>query len=128
MLMAFFHHPVPLSETTNIDLLEQVVSDQRQILTNVFNGTNITTIPQVWTLCTSIHLHNYLQVLVEIFLTDKEVQGYYEDGMRVPDDVVLVWSDDKFVEFLILLESCLAYPRSLTFRQLGEYSAFPSAR
>ena len=26
---------------------------------------------------------------------DKEVQGYYEDGMRVPDDVTLLWSDDK---------------------------------
>ena len=28
---------------------------------------------------------------------DKEVQGYYEDGMRVPDDVTLLWSDDKYV-------------------------------
>lgn len=27
---------------------------------------------------------------------DKEVQGYYEDGMRVPDDVTLLWSDDKY--------------------------------
>ena len=26
---------------------------------------------------------------------DKEVQGYYEDGMRVPDDIVLMWTDDK---------------------------------
>ena len=30
---------------------------------------------------------------------DKEVQGYYEDGMRVPDDVTLLWSDDKWVKF-----------------------------
>ena len=29
--------------------------------------------------------------------TDKEVEGYYEAGMRVPDDVVLLWSDDKYV-------------------------------
>ena len=28
---------------------------------------------------------------------DKEVQGYYEDGMRVPDDVCLLWTDDKWV-------------------------------
>lgn len=30
---------------------------------------------------------------------DKEVQGYYEDGMRVPDDVTLLWADDKYVRF-----------------------------
>lgn len=32
------------------------------------------------------------------FLTesvDKEVEGYYEDGLRVPDDVTLLWADDK---------------------------------
>ncbi|KAI0077007.1 hypothetical protein K474DRAFT_1707684 [Panus rudis PR-1116 ss-1] len=68
---------LPLSETTNINLLEKVVADQRQILTNVFNGTNITDIPQMWALY-------------------KEVQGYYEDGMRVPDDVTLLWSDDNW--------------------------------
>ncbi|THH28766.1 hypothetical protein EUX98_g5425 [Antrodiella citrinella] len=68
---------LPLSETTNVDLLEQIVSDQRQILTDVFNGTNITTIPQMWCLY-------------------KEVQGYYEDGMRVPDDITLLWTDDNY--------------------------------
>jgi hypothetical protein len=26
----------------------------------------------------------------------KEVQGYYEKGMRVPDDVTLLWSDDNW--------------------------------
>jgi hypothetical protein len=24
-----------------------------------------------------------------------EVQGYYELGLRVPDDVILLWADDK---------------------------------
>jgi hypothetical protein len=28
-------------------------------------------------------------------LSDKEVQGFYEDGMTVPDDVTLLWTDDK---------------------------------
>ena len=28
---------------------------------------------------------------------DKEVQGYYDEGMRVPDDVILMWTDDKYV-------------------------------
>ncbi|TCD67740.1 hypothetical protein EIP91_011982 [Steccherinum ochraceum] len=68
---------LPLSETENIDLLEQIVSDQRQILTDVFNGTDVSTIPQLWCLY-------------------QEVQGYYEDGMRVPDDVTLLWADDNW--------------------------------
>ncbi|KAF4586297.1 hypothetical protein EYR38_010572 [Pleurotus pulmonarius] len=61
----------PLSEDTNIALLQRIVSDQRDILMEVFNGTDITTVPQVWALY-------------------KEVEGYYEDGMRVPDDITLL--------------------------------------
>ncbi|THG97912.1 hypothetical protein EW026_g4183 [Hermanssonia centrifuga] len=68
---------LPLAEGQDITLLEQVVSDQRQILTNVFNGTNLTDIPQMWCLY-------------------KEVEGYYDDGMRVPDDITLLWTDDNF--------------------------------
>ncbi|KAF5366744.1 hypothetical protein D9758_006544 [Tetrapyrgos nigripes] len=68
---------VPLGEDTNIELLERIISDQRQILTDVYNGTDIRTIPQVWTLY-------------------KEVQGFYEDGMMAPDDVALLWSDDNW--------------------------------
>ena len=26
------------------------------------------------------------------------MEGYYEDGMRVPDYVTLLWTDDKYVE------------------------------
>ncbi|KAK0445619.1 glycoside hydrolase family 115 protein [Desarmillaria tabescens] len=68
---------LPLSETTNIELLEKVVADQRQILTDVFSNVSVETIPQVWTLY-------------------KEVEGYYDDGMRVPDDITLLWSDDNW--------------------------------
>ncbi|OJT11184.1 hypothetical protein TRAPUB_12291 [Trametes pubescens] len=68
---------LPLSEDQNIVLLEKVVADQRTLFADVFNTTDVTTIPQVWTLY-------------------KEVQGYYQDGMRVPDDVVLLWSDDNW--------------------------------
>jgi hypothetical protein len=38
---------------------------------------DLTKIPQVWALY-------------------KEVQSYYENGMRVPDDVTLLWSDDNW--------------------------------
>lgn len=27
---------------------------------------------------------------------DKEVQGYYESGMTVPDDITLLWVDDNW--------------------------------
>ncbi|KAI0369314.1 hypothetical protein BV20DRAFT_1113770 [Pilatotrama ljubarskyi] len=61
----------------NIALLEKVVSDQRRILMNVYNTTDVTHIPQVWTLY-------------------KEVEGYYDQGLRVPDDITLMWTDDNW--------------------------------
>ena len=42
---------VPLDTTTNINLLEKVVADQRTILTDVFNTSDVTEIPQMWALC-----------------------------------------------------------------------------
>jgi len=67
----------PMSEGENIGLLERIVADQRQILSETFKNRDIKTVPQVWALY-------------------KEVQGFYERGMRVPDDVTLLWSDDNF--------------------------------
>ena len=39
-------------ENTNIQLLEEIVSDQRTILSDVYNISDVTTIPQAWCLCT----------------------------------------------------------------------------
>ncbi|WP_255439198.1 glycosyl hydrolase 115 family protein [Aestuariibacter sp. GS-14] len=66
----------PMSEGENIGLLERIVADQREILAKHINKP-IDDIPQVWALY-------------------KEVQGFYERGMRVPDDVTLLWADDNF--------------------------------
>ena len=91
---------MPLSEGQNVQLLEQIVADQRQLLMDVFNTTDVTTIPQVWTLCkyrTHIPAHPCMVLVANVRPVDKEVEGYYEDGMRVPDDVILLWSDDKCV-------------------------------
>lgn len=44
---------MPLPEGEDIPLLEEIVSDQRQILMDVYNITDVTTIPQMWALCTS---------------------------------------------------------------------------
>lgn len=66
----------PMSETANIALLERIVADQRQIIAKVMNR-DVTKVPQLWALY-------------------KEVQEYYEKGMRVPDDVTLLWCDDNW--------------------------------
>ena len=66
----------PMSEESNVALLERIVADQRAILTRE-TGREITAVPQIWALY-------------------KEVQDYYERGMRVPDDVTLLWCDDNW--------------------------------
>ncbi len=60
----------------NRALLEKIVADQRSILTDVVNP-DITKVPQVWCLY-------------------KEVMDYYNAGMRVPDDVTLLWAEDNW--------------------------------
>lgn len=67
----------PMSEGENIELLETIVRDQRKILADVITDRDVTEVPQVWCLY-------------------KEVQAYYEKGMRVPDDVILLWTDDNW--------------------------------
>ncbi len=66
----------PMTEEANIALLQRIVKDQREILGQV-TGKDITTMPQVWALY-------------------KEVQEYYDKGMRVPDDVTLLLCDDNW--------------------------------
>jgi hypothetical protein len=60
----------------NKALLEQIVADQRAIIARRI-GPDLTRVPQDWALY-------------------KEVQAYYEAGMRVPDDVTLLWCDDNW--------------------------------
>ncbi len=67
---------IGMSEDTNISLLEKIVVDQRKIIGDV-TGKDVATIPQVWALY-------------------KEVQEYYDKGMRVPDDVTLLLCDDNW--------------------------------
>ncbi len=65
-----------MSASTNTELLEKIVANQRQILKETVNP-DLAKVPQVWALY-------------------KEVQTYYEQGMRVPNDVTLLWSDDNW--------------------------------
>lgn len=66
----------PMSEETSIALLERIVKDQREIIADV-TGKPLEETPQMWALY-------------------KEVQDYYDKGMRVPDDVTLLLCDDNW--------------------------------
>ena len=65
-----------MTAETNIALLEKIVADQRKIIENVTQKPASET-PQLWALY-------------------KEVQDYYDKGMRVPDDVTLLLCDDNW--------------------------------
>ncbi|MDJ1472041.1 glycosyl hydrolase 115 family protein [Xanthocytophaga flava] len=66
----------PMTEGTAIALLEKIVADQRQIIQDL-TGKQPAATPQLWALY-------------------KEVQDYYDKGMRVPDDVTLLLCDDNW--------------------------------
>jgi len=65
-----------MTDETNIELLERIVADQREIIEDV-TGKDASETPQLWALY-------------------KEVQDYYDKGMRVPDDVTLLLCDDNW--------------------------------
>jgi hypothetical protein len=66
----------PMTEGTAIALLEKIVNDQRRIIGDI-TSKDPTEIPQDWALY-------------------KEVQDYYDKGMRVPDDITLLLCDDNW--------------------------------
>lgn len=66
----------PMSTGTATALLEKIVKDQRDIIEKVTKKPAAQT-PQLWALY-------------------KEVQDYYDKGMRVPDDVTLLLCDDNW--------------------------------
>jgi hypothetical protein len=66
----------PGGPEANRALLEKIVGVQRAILREEINP-DVTKVPQLWCLY-------------------KEVQDFYEAGMRAPDDVTLLWADDNW--------------------------------
>jgi hypothetical protein len=67
---------LPMTQGTAINLLEKIVASQRKIIEEVTHKSASET-PQLWALY-------------------KEVQDYYDKGMRVPDDVTLLLCDDNW--------------------------------
>jgi hypothetical protein len=68
---------LPMDGEANLAQLERIVAGQRRILAEKVNP-NVKSIPQLWA------------------LYYKEEQESYEKGMRVPEDVTLLWSDDNW--------------------------------
>jgi hypothetical protein len=66
----------PGGPEANKTMLEKIVDVQRKILAEEINS-DVTKVPQLWCLY-------------------KEVQDYYKAGMRVPDDVTLLWAEDNW--------------------------------
>ena len=57
-------------------LLEQIISDQRKILSGCLNK-KAEDIPQ-------------------IFVLYKEVLEYYDNGLKLPEDITIIWTDDNY--------------------------------
>ncbi|MFC4528218.1 glycosyl hydrolase 115 family protein [Dyella halodurans] len=66
----------PMTEGTATQLLQTIVADQRKIIADV-TGKPAEQTPQAWALY-------------------KEVLDYYDHGMKVPDDVTLLFADDNW--------------------------------
>lgn len=65
-----------MSEERNVKLMENIVENQRRLISKA-HGKPAKNVPQVWALY-------------------KEVMDYYDDGMRVPDDVTMLLCDDNW--------------------------------
>lgn len=68
--------PGPKDPNEKVKLLENVITDQREILQNNFKKS-ASTIPQ-------------------IFVPYKEVLSLYRRGMKLRDDVTIIWPDDNY--------------------------------
>ena len=68
--------PGPKDPNEKVKLLQNVITDQREILQNNFKKS-ATTIPQ-------------------IFVPYKEVLSLYRRGMKLPEDVTIIWPDDNY--------------------------------
>ena len=65
---------LPMAE--RVPLIEQVVKDQREMLVR--------------------HKRQQAEDIPQIFVPYKETMDIYENGLRVPDDITLVWVDDNY--------------------------------
>ncbi len=71
-----------MSEETAVGLMQEIIADQRSIIAET-TGKPVSETPQVWAIY-------------------KEVQDYYDQGMRVPEDITVLFCDDNWGNVRIL--------------------------
>ena len=81
----------PMADKPDVALMERIVAHQRRLITEA-TGKKAKDVPQVWALY-------------------KEVQQYYEMGMKVPDDVILLLCDDNWGNVRIVPDTQTAQPQ-----------------
>lgn len=86
-----------MSEETAVDLLKTIIADQREIIADVTDKPADET-PQVWAIY-------------------KEVQDYYDKGLRVDDDILVLYCDDNWGNVRIL-------PRKEDLNHKGGYGMY----
>ena len=67
---------VGVPKDKEVSLIEEVLTDQRNILAK--------------------HIDKPIDSIPQLFMPYKEVLDIYEKGLKVPEDVTLVWPDDNF--------------------------------
>ncbi|MFA5013764.1 MAG: glycosyl hydrolase 115 family protein [Candidatus Paceibacterota bacterium] len=82
---------------TAVDLLKTIINDQRKIIAGV-TGKPANETPQLWAIY-------------------KEVQDYYDKGMRVDDDITVLFSDDNWGNVRYL-------PRQTELSPSGKYGMY----
>jgi hypothetical protein len=66
----------PKSDAERAALLERIIADQRALLAR--------------------HVNPQVEQVPQLFVPYKEVLAQYRQGLKVPDDVTIMWTDDNF--------------------------------
>lgn len=86
-----------MTEQTAVDLMKRIIADQRSIIADVTKKPADQT-PQVWAIY-------------------KEVQDYYDKGLRVDDDILVLFCDDNWGNVRIL-------PKKEDLKHKGGYGMY----
>ncbi|KAH0425954.1 immunoglobulin I-set domain-containing protein [Colletotrichum camelliae] len=87
------------SPTLTAPQLEEIIAVQQEIL-NATHGSLASGLPKVWALykVSLTTKYGYENGFAEY--KKQEVGKYYQQGLQVPDDVTLLWTDDNFGNLL----------------------------
>ncbi|ORY34591.1 hypothetical protein BCR39DRAFT_116958 [Naematelia encephala] len=88
------------------ELLEEITDTQRGILGKVYNTSDVSTIPQMWCMY-------------------KEVQGYFQAGLKVPSDVIAMLADDNWGNIMTVPPASWDHPAGAGLYYHAEYVGVP---